>query len=104
INLVQQYIYNHLYQPLTLDILANHVNLSSKYLSHLFKKEVGITISAYITEKKLEESKLWLDNSSLSISEIAHQLSFSDQSYFIKVFKRSIGLTPKQYRSKNYVT
>lgn len=104
INLVQQYIYNHLYQLLTLDILAKLVNLSSKYLSHLFKKEVGITISAYITEKKLEESKLWLDNSSLSISEIAHQLSFSDQSYFIKVFKRSIGLTPKQYRLKNYKT
>ncbi|MDG0818875.1 helix-turn-helix domain-containing protein [Staphylococcus equorum] len=104
INLVQRYIYNHLYQLLTLDILAKHVNLSSKYLSHLFKKEVGITISAYITEKKLEEAKLWLDNSSLSISEIAHQLSFSDQSYFIKVFKRSIGLTPKQYRLKNYKT
>ncbi|WP_239775967.1 helix-turn-helix domain-containing protein [Mammaliicoccus sp. K-M42] len=98
IHQVQQYIYNHLYQPLTLDKLAAQVHISSKYLSHLFKEEVGVTLSTYITEKKLEEAKIWLDNSNLSISEIAHQLSFSDQSHFIKVFKRNNGITPKQYR------
>lgn len=98
IHLVQQYIYNHLYQPLTLDKLAAQVHLSPKYLSHLFKEEVGVTVSTYITEKKLEEAKIWLNNSNLSISEIAHQLNFSDQSHFIKVFKRNNGITPKQYR------
>ncbi|MDT3994986.1 AraC family transcriptional regulator, partial [Mammaliicoccus fleurettii] len=98
INQVQQYIYNHLYQPLTLDKLAEQVHISPKYLSHLFKEEVGVTLSNYITEKKLEEAKIWLDNSNLSISEIAHQLSFSDQSHFIKVFKHNNGITPKQYR------
>ncbi|WP_400246120.1 AraC family transcriptional regulator [Niallia sp. JL1B1071] len=95
---VQQYIYNHLYKKIELDSLADHVHLHPSYLSRLFKKQVGLTISDYILREKVKEAKTWLDKSDLSITEIANQLNFHDQSHFIKAYKRIEGITPKQYR------
>lgn len=95
---VQQYIYNHLYKKIELESLADHVHLHPNYLSRLFKKQVGLTISEYILREKVKEAKTWLEKSDLSITEIANQLNFHDQSHFIKVYKRIEGITPKQYR------
>jgi YSIRK-targeted surface antigen transcriptional regulator len=95
---VQQYIYNHLYKKIELELLAEHVHLHPNYLSRLFKKQVGLTISEYILREKVKEAKTWLEKSDLSITEIANQLNFHDQSHFIKVYKQIEGITPKQYR------
>ncbi|MBT2293487.1 AraC family transcriptional regulator [Paenibacillus albidus] len=98
---VQQYIYNYLYNKIDLEILSEHVHLNPKYLSRLFKVEVGITISEYILKEKVNEARMWLQNSDLSITEIANQLNFYDQSHFIRVFKRNVGITPKQYQLRH---
>ncbi|GGA15374.1 helix-turn-helix domain-containing protein [Psychrobacillus lasiicapitis] len=95
----QHYIYNHLYDQITLDHLAQLCQLSPNYLSSYFKKEVGITLSEYIQQQRVEEAKKLLSFSNYSISDICSWLNFNDQSYFIKVFKKYTGLTPKQFRS-----
>ena len=95
---VQRYIYNYLYNKIDLEALAEHVHLNPKYLSRLFKEQVGITISDFILREKVNEAKTWLENSELSITDIANQLNFHDQSHFIRVFKRIVGITPKQYQ------
>nr|WP_083442866.1 AraC family transcriptional regulator [Paenibacillus sp. IHB B 3415] len=80
--------------------IARTVGLSPKYLSALFKKEVGLTVSEYIQQMKSDEAKKLLAYSKTPISEICTLLSFNDQSYFTKVFKKVTGVTPKFYRER----
>lgn len=97
--LCQEYIFNHLYEDLSLELLANQLNINPSYLSNKFKAETGETLIGFIQRQKIEESKHLILYSDLSISEIFAVLNFYDQSYFIKVFKKITGLTPKQYKN-----
>ncbi|MUT68296.1 helix-turn-helix domain-containing protein [Paenibacillus sp. NEAU-GSW1] len=91
-------IANRLYSDVTLDGLAERINLSPSYLSSLFKKEVGLTFSDYVQRERVEEAKNLLALTDDSITDIAAWLNFNDQSYFNKVFKKWQGITPKAYR------
>lgn len=102
--LCMDYIYSHLNSRITIEELADYTNLSPSYLSRLFKKELGVAISNYISEKKIEKAQHLLKYSDYSFIEIANYLAFSSQSHFIQTFKKSVGLTPKKYRDKFYRT
>lgn len=102
--LCMDYIYSHLNSRLTIEELADYTELSPSYLSRLFKKELGIPISSYISEKKIEKAQHLLKYSDYSLIDIANYLAFSSQSHFIQTFKKSVGLTPKKYRDKFYRT
>lgn len=95
------YIYEHLHTRITLDTLASVTNLSAPYLSRLFKKEIGYSVSEYILNKKLETAKSMLSSSDYSIAEISASLAFPSQSYFTNVLKKDCGMTPKEYRKIN---
>ena len=95
------YIYDHLHTKITLANLSELTGLNSSYLSRLFHKETGMTVSDYIQQTKIETAKNMLLHSSYSAAEIASILAFSDQSYFTEVFKKQTGLTPKRYQSLN---
>ncbi|OMD79924.1 MULTISPECIES: AraC family transcriptional regulator [Paenibacillus] len=97
--LCQNYIFNHLYEELSLDRLAEVAGLNRSYLSLLFKKETGFTISDFIQLERIEEAKRLIEVPELSLSDIASRLHFNDQSYFTKVFKKYTGITPKQFRT-----
>ena len=99
----KNYIYNNRYEKLTHDDVANHAELSHSYLSILFKKEVGISVSDYIQQVKIVEAKNLIEYTNTPLSEIGSLLNFSDQSYFTKVFKKHMGLTPKQYKEKHHL-
>lgn len=101
INVCQTYIFNHLYENITLSELANLTGLNPNYLSNLFKKEVGISIKAFIQKTKIDEAKNLLSYSNYSLTEISTLLNFHDQSYFTRIFKQVTGITPKQYINKN---
>lgn len=102
--LCMEYIYNNISQRITVQELADYTALSPSYLSRLFKKELGIAISDYILEKKIEKSQNLLRYSDYSLIEIANYLAFSSQSHFIQAFKKLVGLTPKKYRDQHYRT
>lgn len=91
-------IANHLYGDITLERLAECTNLSPNYLSSLFKKEVGLTISEYVQRERIEEAKRLLTLTDYPIADIAAWLNFNDQSYFNKVFKKWNGMAPMVYR------
>ncbi|MFL1995638.1 AraC family transcriptional regulator [Lysinibacillus irui] len=93
-------IENQLYGEITLDQLSAICHLSPNYLSSLFKKEVGISLSEYIQQQKIEEAKKLLTFTNYPILDIGSLLNFTDQSYFIKVFKKFTDITPKQYRNE----
>lgn len=94
------YIYDHLHARITVEELAEHVGLNANYLSRLFKKEVGNTISRYIRIQKLETAKNMLLYSDYGTAEIASTLAFPSQSYFTEVFHKHTGLTPGEFRRK----
>ena len=99
-----EYIYNHIHDRITIEDLAEHTDLSPSYLSRLFKKELGIAVSAYIREKKLAKAQHLLQYSDFTLVEIANYLSFSSQSHFIQTFEKLVGMTPKKYRDHYYRT
>ncbi len=98
---VTNYIKRNCNEKLSLDALAREVYLSKSYLSSMFKEETGISLTEYITKVRIEKSKRLLTENSISISAIAMQCGFKDQSYFTKVFKKETGTSPKKYRN-NY--
>ncbi len=103
INACKEYIYSHIKERITIEDLADEYGVSASYLSRLFKKETGVSVSAYIREQKIEVAKNLLRYSDYSMIEIANRLSFSSQSHFIQQFRESVGMTPKKYRDLNYM-
>lgn len=98
VNAAIDYIYLHLHSRITLDDLAGHVGISPGYLSKLFKKEIGMNITDYVTDLKIEEAQKMLKYSDMPIVEIANYLAFASQSYFVSVFHSRTGITPRKYR------
>lgn len=96
------YIHSHLHDPIPLHTLATIVSLNPSYLSTLFKKQTGLSVHAYIMDKKIEASKNLLQYSAYSSVDIANYLSFSSHSHFINVFKKHTGITPCAFRNKKF--
>ncbi len=95
---VMEYIKLNYNTKLNLDDLARHVCLSKSYLSSIFKKETGMSISSYINKVRVENSKRLLRDTALSLAFISGECCFDNQSYFAKVFKAYVGMSPKKYR------
>ena len=96
------YIRAHVQEPLTVENVAGALSVNSSYLSKLFKKEMGRSISEYIRDSKIEIAKHMLRHLDDSSLQIANYLGFSSQSHFIQVFKKQTGMTPEEYRKKHY--
>lgn len=103
INACKEYIYSHIKDRITIEDLSDELGVSASYLSRLFKKETGDSVSAYIRLQKIEKAKNLLRYSDYSIIDIANRLSFSSQSHFIQQFRELTGITPKKYRDNNYM-
>lgn len=82
----------------TLSVLSEKLDLSSGYLSIMFKKNFGIPFQDYLLQKRMEKAKLLLLTTELKNYEIAEQVGFEDVNYFITKFKKYYQITPKQYR------
>lgn len=94
------YISRHLNRPICVAEIAGQVHRNPDYLSVLFKKETGRTISAYIMESKLRAAENMLLDSDCSCAEVSAAFAFSSQSYFTKMFRQYAGETPKKFREK----
>lgn len=92
------YVDFHYNSELSLSGLATMCSVSSSYLSSLFKREVGMTITDYIHYTRIHQSLILLNASNLSVGEIASRCGFSDANYFTRTFKKLQGKTPKAYR------
>ena len=92
------FIRKHLDSHLDIESLADKACMSKDHFIRVFKKETGETPNVYITKLKLEKAELVLATSALSIKGVAQMLGYNDYSYFNRVFKQNIGVTPQQYR------
>ena len=94
-------IEGNLSSDLSLARLARELNVNSSYLSTLFKKETGSTVTDYITDRRISHAKHLLKSSRLQVQTVGQLCGFEDVHYFSKVFKRLAGYTPKQYRQNH---
>lgn len=102
VNLALDYISDHLHDKILVKDIADSLNCTLSYISRIFHEETGMPISSYISQKKVEAAANMLQYSDYSASEISCYLNFSSQSYFIKVFKKYIGISPKEYKKRFY--
>lgn len=98
------YINEHFAEDITVDELAKKTGVSLYYLCHLFKIRVGITILEYRDSRRMAEAKSFLCKTDESVTEVAKKCGFDDFNYFIKKFKRCIGLTPLKYREYHRIS
>ena len=96
------YIDNHLHDRITVSELATELEMNSSWLSTVFKKEVGISVSEYIKEKKINAAKYLLTFNEYSCADIAEYLGFANESHFSAVFSRMENKSPKEYRREHF--
>lgn len=99
---VRRYIDNHYKEPLSLDLLADEVHINKFYLSHAFKQEYGASPINYMISRRIQESRYLLAETDLSLAQISQMLGFSSASYFSQSFRRSEGISPKDYRKRHH--
>lgn len=100
--MTMDYIYDNLHSKISETDIAEYVSLSPPYISRLFKKEVGVTISTYIAVKRVETAQNMLKYSDHSPVDIGNYLAFTSHSHFISVFRKYTGMTPNEFRKKYY--
>lgn len=98
INKVIQYIKSNYNQVLTVKGLAQFVAMDEKYLSGLFKKKTGESLIDYVHRLRIRKAEYYLRTTDLTVSEIGTMTGFSNENYFIKIFRRWSNQTPSQYR------
>lgn len=95
-----EYIYKHRNERLTVQQIADSLHINRSYLSSLFAKETGSSISNFIRVEKVKAAANMLKFSEYSYSDIAEYFGFASQSHFIQCFKKQMGISPKEYRKK----
>lgn len=93
-----RYMYDHYREHLELEQVADFAGLSPSYFSTLFRQTVGISFREHLNRIRVEESKQLLLNRDYTLADIAVSMGFPDQSYYCKVFKKIVGVTPGKYR------
>jgi len=85
---------------LSIELLAEKVYLTPNYLSHLFKKQKGISLNKYLTWYRMEKAKEMLLASNRKIIDIAQEVGYCNVPYFSSLFKHQFGKTPSQFREE----
>jgi len=94
------YLHEHYAEPISLEETANYVGASKEYLSRCFHQETGVTLVSYLNRYRVDRAKQLLKGNATSIAEVALDVGFSSPSYFSRVFRQEVGMSPSAYRKR----
>ena len=86
---------------LSLSTIAKKMNMNASYLSNLFKRETGMTITFFINQQKIRLAAEYLKESQLSIAQVSERVGIHDVNYFARIFKKHLGMSPSDFRKNN---
>lgn len=104
LQVIQQFIDQHLADNITSIDIARHLYLNSSYFSRYFKRLTGVNFTDYVHQYKMGIAAKMMKSSTQTLESLAMGLGYSDRTYFSKVFKKYIGMTPSEYKTKHAVT
>ncbi|MBA2939698.1 response regulator [Paenibacillus sp. CGMCC 1.16610] len=96
----KSYIGEHYKSDISMEQTAEYVNLSPYYFSKTFKLHTGETFIDYVTRLRIDEAKRLLESEELSFKEICYMAGYNDPNYFSRIFKKTTGVTPTEYRQQ----
>jgi Response regulator containing CheY-like receiver domain and AraC-type DNA-binding domain len=99
-NRIIAYIEEHFAEDITLKSMADFISMDASYVSDLFKKKTGTTLTHYIQNRRIQAAKMLLAETERTVSDIGRTVGFENDNYFIKIFKRWCGMTPNEYRKE----
>ena len=102
IELAKVFIEDNYRKQITLNDVAEYVELNSSYFSNLFKEEEGINFSEYLLNVRMEKAKKLLKDPKVKVYEIGNLVGYEDAVSFGRAFKKKIGMSPKEYRNSVY--
>ncbi|MEB5929210.1 helix-turn-helix domain-containing protein [Acinetobacter schindleri] len=100
LNKLKNFIHENLHKDLSIADLAREANLSEFYFSRMFKQSTGMTPHAFITKKKVDRACELLKMGHLSVNEISAALGFKNQTHFSMLFKRVLGMSPREFKNR----
>ncbi len=92
---------NFMSQDISLNSLASHVSVSPNHFSTIFSQEVGVTFIEYLTSVRLDYAKELLRTSRMKCADISYEVGYSDPHYFSFIFKKNLGISPRDYRAES---
>ena len=95
---IKHYLDTHYREDINLEIISKDLHLNKFYISHCFKNHMGISPMQYINKQRISEAQMLLLSTKLTITEISFRCGFNNSSYFQAIFKKTMGITPGQYR------
>lgn len=98
VNRIRQIVGEQYMYSLNIQTIAEQVYLTPNYICLLFKQMTGQTINQYITEVRINMAKKYLEDAGVRLADVGALVGYTEPSYFSKVFKRYVALTPKEYR------
>ncbi len=92
------YIDDHFCENISLQEVADNINISKNYLCDIFKKETGVTFMNYVTGLRIEKAKEYLRDTDMKMYEVSDAVGYNDYAYFSQIFKKNTGVTLSAYR------
>lgn len=98
-----QIIHEEFDQDIKLEKIAERLHYNASYLSFLFKKETNMSFSEYLSAYRIDKAKDWLENTPMTVKEIAERLKYNNSQNFIRSFRKNVGMTPGNYRKNRAI-
>lgn len=98
VSLVEEYVRSNYMNDISMQEAARCINYSDTYFCKMFKQQFGQNFTTYLTEYRMNEAKKLLKQPNVSVKEVGAKVGYPDSSYFARVFRRIIGVSPSEYQ------